>query len=61
MGGVRGYNRVGVGDDGSWVLLFSVEDPFVLSSILFALCIDISVEDRGDFSGDSVHSFTFLW
>ena len=62
MGGeVRGCSRVGNGDGGSWVLLLSVEDPFALSSFLFALCIDISVEDRGDFSGDSVYSFTFLW
>ena len=47
VGGVRGCSRVGVGDGGSWVLLLSVEDPFVLSALLFALCIDISVEDRG--------------
>ena len=62
LGGVfRGCSRVGVGGGGSWVVLLGVEVPFVLSSLLFALCIDISVEDRGDFSGDSVHSLTFLW
>ena len=61
VGGFRGCSRVGVGGGGSWVLLLSVEAPFVLSSLVFALCIDISVEDRGDFSGDSVHSLTFLW
>ena len=60
MGGFRGCTRVGVWDGGSWVLLLIVEAPFVLSSLLFALCIDISVEDRGDFSGDSVHSLTFF-
>ena len=61
MGGFRGSSRVWVGGGASWVLLLIVEAPFVLSSLLFALCIDISVEDRGDFSGDSVHSLTFLW
>ena len=61
MGGFRGSSRVWVGGGASWVLLLIVEAPFVLSSLLCALCIDISVEDRGDFSGDSVHSLTFLW
>ena len=58
--GFGGFSRVGDGDGGSWVPLLSVEDPLALSSFLFALCIDISVEDGGDFSGDSVHSFTLL-
>ena len=31
----------------------------MLLSFLFAFCIDISVEDRGDFIGDSVLSLTF--
>ena len=61
MGGVRVCSRVGVGDGGSWFLLLIVEDPFLLSSLRFALCIDSSVKDRGDFSGDSVHSLAFLW
>ena len=62
LGGVfRGCSRVGVEDGGSWVLLLCVEAPFVLSSLLFALCVGISVEDRGDFSVDSVYSLTFLW
>ena len=50
---------MGIGD--CWIPLLSVEGPFLLSSFLIALCIDISVEDRGDFSGDSVHSLIFLW
>ena len=49
----RGCGGVGDGDGGCWF-------PFVLFSFLFALCIDISVEDRGDFSGDSIHSLTFF-
>ena len=59
MGGFEGCSRVWVGGGWSGVLLLMVEAPSVLSSLLFALCIDISVEDRGDFSGDSVHSLTF--
>ena len=49
----------GVGNGWRFVFL-GVEVHSVLFSFLFALCVDISVEDRGAFSGDRVLSVTFL-
>ena len=44
---------------GEWfeIVFLPVWVPIVLVCFLFAICIDISMEDRGDFSGDSVLSF----
>ena len=49
----------GLGNGWRFVFL-GVEVPPVLFSFLFALCVDISVEDRGAFSGDNVLSVTSL-
>ena len=63
---VGGGDGSGVWCGGGWgewleIVFLAVGVPFVLISFLFALCFDMSVEERGDFSGDSVLSLNFFW
>ena len=62
---VGGGDGSGVWCGGGWgewleIVFLAVGVPFVLVSFLFALCFDMSVEERGDFSGDSVLSLDFF-
>ena len=55
-----GVGEVRMGGNGREFVFLGVGVPSVLFSFPIPLCIDISVEDRGDFSGDSFLSLTFL-